>query len=128
MNVLIKIISLGLITIFTGSILKKNHQEYYIALIISASVIILGFMIDYFTLIFESINTYMENAGINPGYIEIILKIIGIAYLSEYSAALFYDANETAMGKKVELAGKIIIFIITLPVISSLSDLILNII
>lgn len=127
MNVLIKIISIGTITVFLSSILKKNNPEYAIALIIASSLIILTFLMDSFTLVFDSVNKYMETAGINPKYIEIILKIIGIAYLSEYCAAMFYDANETAMGKKIEMAGKVIIFIITIPVISSLSDLILSI-
>lgn len=127
MSILVKVIMTCVITAFLSSILSKNHPEYTVALIIASSVIILGFLLDSFTLVFESINSYMENAGINPKYIEIILKIIGIAYLSEYSAAVFYDANETAMAKKIELAGKIIIFIIIIPVISSLSDLILSI-
>ncbi|MBE7028900.1 MAG: stage III sporulation protein AD [Clostridia bacterium] len=127
MNILIKVIMVGVISVFLSSIIKKQHPEYALAINVGASVIILIFLSDFFTLVFDNINSIMEKSGINPDYIVTILKIIGIAYLSEYTSALFYDANESAMGKKVELAGKIIIFIITLPVINSLSELIVSI-
>lgn len=127
MSILIKIIIIGIITVLLSAILKKYHPEYSIILIIVSSVIILALLADSFTTVFDNINAILADAKINPDYIEAIVKIIGIAYLSEYMAALFYDANESAMAKKVELAGKIIIFIITLPVITSLSEMIISI-
>lgn len=127
MSILIKIIIIGIITVLLSAILNKYHPEYSIILIIVSSVIILALLADSFTTVFDNINAILVDAKINPDYIEAIVKIIGIAYLSEYMAALFYDANESAMAKKVELAGKIIIFIITLPVITSLSEMIISI-
>ncbi len=127
MSILIKIIIIGIITVLLSALLKKYHPEYSIILTIVSSVIILALLADSFTTVFDNINAILVDAKINPDYIETIVKIIGIAYLSEYIAALFYDANESAMAKKVELAGKIIIFIITLPVITSLSEMIISI-
>lgn len=124
MSVLIKIIVLGFATIFLSAVLKPGHPEFSIALILVSSTVILGYLIGFFELIFDSISNIMTESGIDSGYIKTILKIIGIAYLAEYTAALFYDANENAMGKKIELAGKVIIFIITLPHIEALLKLI----
>ncbi len=127
MSILIKIIIIGIITVLLSALLKKYHPEYSIILVIVSSIIILAFLADSFNIVFDKMNAILTDAKINPSYIETIVKIIGIAYLSEYMAALFYDANESAMAKKVELAGKIIIFLITLPVISSLSEMIISI-
>lgn len=127
MSILVKIIIIGLITVLLSALLKKYHPEYSIILVIVSSVIILAFLADSFTTVFDNINAILVDANVNPDYIEAIVKIMGIAYLSEYMAALFYDANESAMAKKVELAGKIIIFLITLPVITSLSGMIISI-
>ena len=127
MSILFKVIIIGIITVLLSALLKKYHPEYSIILVIVSSVIILVLLADSFTTVFDNINAILNDAKINPKYIETIVKIIGIAYLSEYMAALFYDANESAMAKKVELAGKIIIFLITLPVITSLSEMIISI-
>lgn len=127
MSILFKIIIIGIITVLLSALLKKYHPEYSIILVIVSSVIILVLLADSFTTVFDNINAILNDAKINPKYIETIVKIIGIAYLSEYMAALFYDANESAMAKKIELAGKIIIFLITLPVITSLSEMIISI-
>ena len=124
MNALFKIISLGTIVVFLNSVLKKEKPEYAILIIIVAGAVSLSYLSGYFKIIIESIKTIMENSGVKPVYVETILKIISIAYLSEYTAAVFYDANESAIGKKVEIAGKILIFVITLPVITSLANLI----
>ena len=128
MSVLLKIISLGATVVFLNSVLKKEKPEYAILIIIAAGVISLSYLSGYFKVIVESIESIMYDSGIKPVYIETILKIIGIAYLSEYTAAVFYDANESAMGKKIEIAGKILIFVITLPMISSLANLIMGLI
>lgn len=127
MSILFKVIIIGIITVLLSALLKKYHPEYSIILVIVSSVIILVLLADSFTTVFDNINAILNDAKINPKYIETIVKIIGIAYLSEYMAALLYDANESAMAKKVELAGKIIIFLITLPVITSLSEMIISI-
>lgn len=127
MSILIKIIVIGIITVLLSALLKKYHPEYSIVLIIVSSAIILVFLSDSFKTVFDNMNTVLTDAKINPEYIEAIVKIMGIAYLSEYMSALFYDANESAMAKKIELAGKIIIFLITLPVITSLSEMIISI-
>lgn len=127
MNILVKIISIGMVTAFLSAVIKKYHPEYAVALITIASIIIFYILIDSFSIIFSNISDMMNESGIKTAYIETILKIVGIAYLSEYCAAVLYDANETAIAKKVELAGKIVIFIITIPVIQSLMQLILSI-
>ena len=127
MNILIKIIGVCIITAFLSGMLKKHHPEYAFLLVVCASSVILAFLLNSFKSVFEGITNIMNLSGINSVYGELVLKIIGIACVSEYTSALFYDANETAMGKKIELSGKLIILLISLPVIKRLSELILTI-
>ena len=127
MSILIKIIGVCVITAFLSALLRKNHPEYAFLLIVCASSVMLAYLFNSFKTVFEGITGLMNLSGINSAYGELILKIMGIACLSEYISALFYDANETAMGKKIELAGKLVILLISLPVIKRLSELILTI-
>ncbi len=127
MSILIKIIGVSLIAVFLSILLKKTHPEYALAVILCAASLILSYLFGAFKTVFEGIQEMMNLSEIDPGYAELILKIMGIAFLSEYTSALFFDAGETAMGKKVELAGKLIILLISLPVIKRLSELIMTI-
>jgi len=56
-----------------------------------------------------------------------ILKIIGIAYIAEFGAEVCKDAGEGAIASKIELAGKVIIIVLAAPIITSLLDLIVEI-
>lgn len=126
MSGLIKVIMICFATVFLSAVLKKQHPEFAIAVVVVSSAVILSFLIGYFDIAFENITRMMEQSGINSDYTKTILKIISVAYLSEYSAALFYDSGDSAMAKKIELTGKVIIFIITIPVIEALANLIIS--
>ncbi len=128
MSLIYKVIITGIITAFLNAVIKKNNPEYSIALSITSAIIIFSFISDSFSGIFEGIKNIMRETDIELEYVNIILKITGIAYLCEYTGAVLTDAGEGAVAKKVELAGKIIIFVMTLPVLETLLKLILSLI
>ncbi len=57
-------------------------------------------------------------------YLTIIFKIIGIAYISEFGYQLCKDAGEDGIGSKIQLAAKVMIFVVAAPVILALMELI----
>jgi stage III sporulation protein AD len=57
-------------------------------------------------------------------YISLILKIIAIAYIAEFGSQICADAGESAIASKIELAGKILILIVSTPVLYGLVHLI----
>ena len=128
MSLIYKVIITGIITAFLNAVIKKNNPEYSIALSITSAIIIFSFISDSFLGIFEGIKNIMRETDIELEYVNIILKITGIAYLCEYTGAVLTDAGEGAVAKKVELAGKIIIFVMSLPVLETLLKLILSLI
>ena len=75
--------------------------------------------------VFVQIKAIAGLGGVDLSYLGIIIKVVSIAYLSEYASAVLEDAGESAIAKKVELAGKIIIFFMALPIIESLFKLII---
>ena len=56
-----------------------------------------------------------------------VLKITGIAYIAEFGAEICRDAGEGAIAAKIEMAGKVIIIALAVPIITSLLDLVLKI-
>lgn len=65
--------------------------------------------------------------GIDQSLVKIILKIVAIGYLVEFSAGIVEDFGSKSIADKLVLAGKIIIFTVSIPIIQSLITLIGNI-
>ena len=68
-----------------------------------------------------------EKTGIDQSLVKIILKIVAIGYLVEFSAGIVEDFGSKSIADKLVLAGKIIIFTVSIPIIQSLITLIGNI-
>ena len=126
MSLILKIIALAIVTALISAILKKTHPEYSAMLSLAVSIIIFYFISDSIKEVFDNVRGMLSGINIEEGYILTILKIIGISYLCEYSCAMLEDAGESAVARKVEMAGKIIIFLVTIPVLKSLLELIIS--
>lgn len=68
-----------------------------------------------------------EQAGLQPGYLAVLLKIILISYLAEFGAALCRDAGEGALAGRLELAGRVAVVALALPVVVELLTMVLSI-
>jgi stage III sporulation protein AD len=68
------------------------------------------------------------NAKVNLVYVETILKIIGIAYIAEFAVQVTKDAGQGAVASKIELAGKVIILAMAIPILTVLIETIINLI
>ena len=55
-------------------------------------------------------------------FLATILKILGVAYLGEFAAAICQDAGEQAVARKVEFAAKIIIAVLALPIMIAILE------
>lgn len=68
------------------------------------------------------------NAKVNVIYIETILKIIGIAYIAEFASQITKDAGQGAIASKIEMAGKILILAMAIPILTVLIETIIALI
>lgn len=66
------------------------------------------------------------NANLNMVYVETILKIIGIAYIAEFGAQITRDAGQGAIAAKIELAGKVLILVMAIPILTVLIETIIS--
>ena len=82
---------------------------------------------DKLTGIINILTTLSNKTGINSQYIGILLKITGIAILTEFAVSICNDAGESAIATKIDLGGKIIIISISIPIIVALLELIVKI-
>ncbi len=114
---------IGLVSYYDG------YSKMYGNLIrIVAVTILMIFIVTQLDGVFMVIRDLASKMNMNNTYLNIVLKVVGIAYLAEFGAQLCEDAGEKAIGNKVQLAGKVMIFVIASPVILALVELITDLI
>lgn len=126
---IIQIVALGLVSTFLAVILKQsNRNEFSMLISIITGVIILGFVIDKLRIVINVLNQIITRSSVETGYFSIIIKIVAISYIIEFASQIARDSKEDAIASKIELGGKAIIMIISLPILLGLLDLLLKII
>ncbi|MCM3738764.1 stage III sporulation protein AD [Oceanobacillus luteolus] len=107
-------------------ILKDINPGFAFFIIILVGIIIFSSVIQQIRLIFQVIQSLGEQASVPGLYLETILKIIGIAYIAELGASMTKDAGLNSVAKNIELAGKIFILLLAIPIITAVIEAIVN--
>ena len=123
---IVKIIALSLAGVMLAAVLRQHSPEYGMYAALAVGILILLYISGYLQEAIRFLTSMAERTGLGARSIGILLKVMGIAYLTEFSAQLCKDAGYGAIAMKVELAGKLMILVTALPVFQSLVDLILS--
>lgn len=127
MEEIIKIVGIGLIALVIAIILKQYRPEYAIYVSIVAGILILVFTMGKITGIINLLKSISDKTYINKQFLSILLKITGIAIITEFAVSICTDAGEKAIASKIEIGSKVIIIAMSIPIISSLLELIIEI-
>ena len=122
-----KIIGIGLIGLIIIVILKQYKPELAIYVSIIAGVLILVFAIEKLTGIINLLQSISNKTNINSSFLKILLKITGITFITEFAVSICSDAGAKAIASKIEIGSKVIIITMSIPIITSLLELVLEI-
>ncbi|QGT98953.1 Stage III sporulation protein AD [Candidatus Syntrophocurvum alkaliphilum] len=117
-----QIVGMALITTMLLMILRQQKPVMAIMLSLVFGVMIFMFLMDKMAAIVNVMQELARRAEMNYFFLTTILKILGVAYLGEFAAAICQDAGEHAVAKKVEFAAKIIIAVLALPIMIAILD------
>lgn len=123
---LIRIGVLGITAAILILILKPYRPEISLQISLIFGAIVMITLAGRIRGIIDLIQLYLDRANISGVYIAALLKIIGMAYIAEFAAESCRDAGQSAIAAKVELAGKILIMLTAMPVITSVMGVILD--
>ena len=123
---IIKIIGVGLIALII-IILKQYRPEFVIYVSIIAGVIILILIMDKVSAIIDLLTSLSNKTVINNEFLVLLIKITGIAFLTEFSVSICKDSGETAIANKIDIGGKVLIISMSIPIIASLLETIIKI-
>ncbi len=121
-----QLVGIALITAVAALILKETKPELAFAVSVAGGIILLLFV---FEVLRDSLSVFgqiAELSGIDHSLVKIILKMVGIGYLVEFSAGLLSDFGQNSLADKLTLCGKIVIFVLAIPIIERVLALILS--
>ncbi len=125
---IVQVVALGLIAVVFTLFLKETKPELAVFLSITVGVIIILYLISPIARVLHILQEITVRANINILYLDTLLKIIGIAYISEFGAQLCRDAGEGATAGKIEFAGKILILVLAIPLVVVVLEIIMGLI
>ncbi len=117
-----QIVGLALIVTVIGAVLRQFRPEIALQLTILAGVTIFLLILGKIKIIIELLQNLADQASISSYYLLIVLKIVGIAYVAEFGAQICRDAGEGALASKVEIAAKVTVLILAIPIITAILE------
>lgn len=121
MNV-IGIAGLALVSAVIAVMLRRYNQEYAVVVSITAGVIILVQILANIVPAIRQINSLLTATQLPSEYGIILFKTLGVCFLAQFAADSCRDAGESALASKVELAGKLSIVLLALPLFEKIAS------
>lgn len=119
---MVKIALIAITGMTLALVLGNMRKEISIWITIVCGIIIFFFGISKFEYIVDMFHELTEYLGINEVYIKVILKMIGIAYLSEFTASICKDAGQNTIAGQVDFFGRMSMIAVSLPILRSLLE------
>lgn len=113
-----QIVGIGLTATILSSVIRPQSPQFATLISILSGAVLLWMVVHSMSGVFQSLTGIANMAKLNQTFLSTVLKIVGIAYVVEFAAQVARDAGESALGGKIELAGKVGIVILALPMIT----------
>lgn len=121
---IIKISILGILCVILALQFKAQKPEFGLLIGISISLLIFGFSLGQIKSLvsqFEQLKQYVGGAG---NYFGVLVKVIGITYICEFSAGICKDAGFGAVSDQIEILGKLSVLFAGMPLLFAVLQLI----
>ena len=118
-SIWLRVCAIAILCLVAGQVLKQIKSEFAMPLRIGGIVLIFGAVTLGLADVFEQVTVLLEASGIRP-YASVMLRALGIALLTRICSDLCRDSGESAVASGAELAGKIAILALCLPLIAEI--------
>ncbi len=121
---IMKVVIIGIIATILAVILREQKPEIALQISIVTGLMIFIFVVTKLNSVIEVMKYFASKTNIDLLYFSTILKVIAIAYITEFGAQVCKDAGERSIASKIELAGKVLIMIMAVPILAALLDVV----
>ncbi len=105
---------------FAALALKKYSPETSAMIAVAAGVMIFLSVLTQISPFFRELNELINKAGVDSSYGVILIKTIGICAVCQFTSDCCRDNGQNSLASRVELAGRLSILIISLPMFENI--------
>jgi len=125
---LIAIVGVGIIAALLSITIKQHKPEFGMYISLIAGVIILLAIIRELTPVLDTIGELIDAVSLEAAYGAALLKALAICYITQIACDTCRDSGETAIAAKIEMAGKLAIVLVSLPLFGAVVDIVTDLI
>lgn len=122
MTEVIKVGAFGIVGVMLALQFKGQKPEYSMYIGFALSILIFCYVLKRAEVIMLQLDIIRKFLGSAEGYLSILLKVIGITYICEFSASICKDAGYGAVADQIEILGKLSVMLAGLPILFSMIE------
>lgn len=122
-----RVIGIAFVTTFAVIILRPSKPEVAALVGLAGGILCVLMFVQSLNTVLENLASIVARTGVRSDLFSALLRIIGIAYLTEFAASICHDAGNTSMAQKVTLAGKVMILVLALPIVNNLVEIVMGV-
>ncbi len=119
---IIKIAMIGLAGVLLAMQVREGRKEYEVYITMASGLCIFFFLITKLEVVIDALGRIQGYIKMDSKYVAILLKMIGITYVAEFSSNLCKDAGYQAVAGQIEMFAKLSILVLSMPVLLALLE------
>lgn len=112
----------GIASALLAVLLGQIKGEYSIYIILAAGIFLFIFILSKMSAVIAAVNQIKSYIHFEDAYINVLIKIVGISYLTQFSADLCRDCGYHSLANQLQIFGKISVLAVSMPVVLSLLE------
>ena len=104
-------------------ILRQYRPEFALVAAVLCGIFLLTAIVTQLAPVFSDLSKLAEQASVAPIYLEVTIKSFGVCYLAQLAADICRDAGQTAIASKIELAGRVAVIVLAMPMFFEIMEL-----
>ncbi len=123
---IVRIVGVGLITCVAVLLVRQVKPDVAALIGLAGGIIIVFMIVDSVSSIFDGIRSVIEKTGVSSSLFSLVLKIVGVGYLTEFAGNICSDCGQSGLADKILLGGKVIILAMSMPIITNIIEIIVG--
>ena len=119
---MVRVAFLGITGILMALQLKALKPDYSVYLCLGVSLLIFSVVAETRSVIMDGLQAVQDCLPLKAGYLQILMKIVGITYIAEFASDLCKDAGYQTIAGQIQIFGKLSVLAVSIPVLTALLD------
>ena len=121
-------VGLSLVATMLAIVMRQHRPEMAVLLTIAVGLMLFAVFSQKLAGVIDVLTGLSKIAALPSGTMMLLLRVVGISYLTEFAAQMCRDAGESGIASKVELGGRLLILVLSIPILVALLQLMLELI